>query len=156
MLFRSVVTAITGVAHQPAVLMAAAFMVVYTLIGGQKSVLRTDLFQFGFLAASILLVLGWLFVGSPPPAGSVAVEIFNANFDALDLLYYVVVLGGSYFICPMMFSRILSADSAANAKKSSYMSGFGMLAFALAITFVGLWARASITEIGRASCGERV
>ena len=143
-----VVTAITGVAHQPAVLMAAAFMVVYTLIGGQKSVLRTDLFQFGFLAASILLVLGWLFVGSPPPAGSVAVEIFNANFDALDLLYYVVVLGGSYFICPMMFSRILSADSAANAKKSSYMSGFGMLAFALAITFVGLWARASITDLG--------
>jgi solute:Na+ symporter, SSS family len=143
-----VVTAITGVAHQPAVLMSAAFMVVYTLIGGQKSVLRTDLFQFGFLAASLLLVLGWLFVGSPPPAGSVQVEIFNANFGALDLLYYVVVLGGSYFICPMMFSRILSADSAANAKKSSYMSGVGMLAFALAITFVGLWARASITDLG--------
>ncbi|MGD9940543.1 MAG: sodium:solute symporter [Clostridia bacterium] len=143
-----VVTAITGMAHQPAVLAAAVFMVVYTLIGGQKSVLRTDLFQFGFLAASLLLVLGWLFVGSPPPAGSVPIEIFNANFDALDLLYYVVVLGGSYFICPMMFSRILSADSAANAKKSSYMSGFGMLAFALAITFVGLWARASITDLG--------
>jgi SSS family solute:Na+ symporter len=143
-----VVTAITGMAHQPAVLAAAAFMVVYTLIGGQKSVLRTDLFQFGFLAASLLLVLGWLFVGSPPPAGSVPVEIFNANFDALDLLYYVVVLGGSYFICPMMFSRILSADSAANARKSSYMSGFGMLVFALAITFVGLWARASISDLG--------
>ena len=143
-----IVNAITGMGHQPAVLVSAAFLVVYTLIGGQKSVLRTDLFQFGFLAAALLLTLGWLFIGSPPAAGSVNVEIFNANFDALDLLYYVIVLGGSYFICPMMFSRILSADSAANARKSSFMSGFGMLAFALAITFVGLWARASISDLG--------
>ena len=143
-----IVNAITGMGHQPAVLTAALFLVIYTVIGGQKSVLRTDLFQFGFLTAALLLTLGWLFTSSPPPAGSISIEIFNTSFGALDLLYYVIVLGGSYFICPMMFSRILSADSAANARKSSFLSGFGMLAFALAITCVGLWARASITDLG--------
>jgi SSS family solute:Na+ symporter len=143
-----IVGTITGLAHQPAVIVAALFMVVYTLIGGQKSVLRTDLFQFGFLAAALLLTLGWLYGGSPPAAGTVRIEIFNDNFDFLDLLYYVIVLGGSYFICPMMFSRILSADSAANARKSSFMSGFGMIFFALAITFTGLWAKASLPGLG--------
>lgn len=143
-----IVSSISGLGHQGAVIAAASFMVVYTLIGGQKSVLRTDLFQFGFLSIALLAALAWLYIGSPPPAGTVRVEIFNTNFGFLDLLYYVIVLGGSYFICPMMFSRILSADSAENARKSSFYSGFGMLAFALVVTFIGLWARASIVDLG--------
>jgi SSS family solute:Na+ symporter len=143
-----VVSGITGLQHQTAVLASAGFLVVYTLLGGQKSVLRTDLFQFGFLSIAVLATLAWLFLGSPPPAGAVRVEIFNTHFGFLDLLYYVIVLGGSYFICPMMFSRILSADSPENARKSSFMSGFGMLAFALVITFIGLWAGASVRDLG--------
>ncbi len=142
-----VVSGITGLAHQPAVLVSAAFLVVYTLLGGQKSVLRTDLFQFGILAIALIVTLLWLFIGLPPSAGTIRVELFNNNFGFVDLLYYVIVLGGSYFICPMMFSRIMSADSPENARKSSFMSGFGMLVFALAVTFAGLWARASITDL---------
>ena len=143
-----VISGITGLGHQGAVIAAAAFLVIYTLIGGQKSVLRTDLFQFGFLATALLATLAWLFLGNPPAAGSVHVELFNAKFGFLDLLYYVLVLGGSYFICPMMFSRVLSADTPANARKSSFMSGFGMLGFALVVTFIGLWSRASIQDLG--------
>ena len=143
-----IITGITGLSHQSAVIAAAVFLVVYTLIGGQKSVLRTDLFQFGVLSLALLATLAWLFLASPPVAGAVRIELFNAKFGFLDLLYYVIVLGGSYFICPMMFSRILSADTPANARKSSYMSGFGMLAFALIVTFIGLWARSSITDLG--------
>lgn len=139
-----IVNAITGVGLQPAVLIAAAFLIAYTLIGGQKSVLRTDLFQFGFLALGLVATVAYLYLAKAPAPGTLVLEIFNEKFDALDLAYYVIVLGGSYFICPMMFNRILSADSAANARKSSFTSGFGMLAFALGITFVGLWARASI------------
>lgn len=143
-----IVSSITGLAFQPAVLVSAAFLVIYTLIGGQKSVLRTDLFQFGVLAAAVLATLAWLFLAKAPAPGSVVVDIFNSKFGPLDLVYYVVVLGGSYFICPMMFSRILSSDSPANARKSSFMSGVGMLGFALAITFIGLWAKASLSELG--------
>jgi len=143
-----VISGITGLGHQGAVIAAAAFMVIYTLIGGQKSVLRTDLFQFGFLATALLAALAWLFLGAPPAPGTVQVELFNAKFGFLDLLYYVIVLGGSYFICPMMFSRILSSDTPANARKSSFMSAFGMLIFALVVTFIGLWSRASIQDLG--------
>lgn len=143
-----IVSSISGLGHQGAVLSSAAFIIIYTLIGGQKSVLRTDLFQFGFLSIALIATLAWLYIGSPPPAGSVNIEIFNANFGALDLLYYVIVLGGSYLICPMMFSRILSSDSAQNARKSSFFSGFGMLSFAFIITFIGLWAKASVSDLG--------
>lgn len=144
-----VLASLTGLSHGAAVAGAAAFITVYTLIGGQKSVLRTDLFQFGVLAAAILGTLAWLFLAAPPTAGGIVVELFTAGFGPLDLVYYVVVMGGSYFICPMMFSRILSADSAENARKSSFLSGTGMLIFALALTFIGLWVSASAFDPGK-------
>ena len=143
-----IISTLTGMPHAGAVVSAAAFIVAYTLIGGQKSVLRTDLFQFGVLAGSLILVLSYLFLAKPPAPGAVQIDLFTRDFGPLDLVYYVVVMGGSYFICPMMFSRILSADSPFNARKSSFLSGTGMLFFAFAITFVGLWARSSLPELG--------
>ena len=145
-----IVTTLTGLPHGYAVAASAAFLVVYTLIGGQKSVLRTDLFQFGVLAIAVLLTLGFLFVAKPPAAGTIRVDLFTKEFGVLDLIYYLVVMGGSYFICPMMFSRILSADSPENARKASFLSGTGMLLFAFALTFLGLWARSSLSNLGGA------
>ncbi|MBN1242717.1 MAG: hypothetical protein JXA15_08425 [Spirochaetales bacterium] len=143
-----VITTLTGLGHQDAVAIAAGFLIIYTLIGGQKSVLRTDLFQFGLLALALIASLAWLFLARPPAPGALEIELFNASFQPLDLVYYVVVVGGSYLICPMMFSRVLSSDSPANARRSSFISGAGMFVFAFAITFVGLWARASGLEAG--------
>jgi len=137
-----VITTMTGLAPQWGVGIAALFLLVYTLIGGQKSVLRTDFFQFGVLAIALAVSLGWLFIARVPAPGSLKIELFSPKFGPLDFVYYLIVVGGSYFICPMMFGRILSSDSPANARKSSFMSGIGMTIFAFAITFVGLWAKA--------------
>lgn len=141
-----VVVAMSGMGPGPAIAVSALFLLVYTMIGGQKSVLRTDFFQFGVLALAVLLTLGWLYLAKPPAAGSLDIHLFSEKFGPLDFVYYLVVVGGSYFICPMMFGRILSSDSAANARKASFTSGFGMLLFAFAITFIGLWARASALD----------
>lgn len=144
-----VLTTMTGLEHGWAVLVAAAFLLVYTLIGGQKSVLRTDFFQFGVLALALVATLAWLYLAKTPAPGSIHIELFSPKFGPLDLAYYLVVVSGSYFICPMMFGRILSADSPANARRASFTSGFGMLGFAFAITFIGLWARATGFDAGK-------
>ena len=75
-----VITTLTGLPHAGAVTSAAVFIVVYTLIGGQKSVLRTDLFQFGILAGAIVLALGYLFLVKPPVSGSIRLDLFNRGF----------------------------------------------------------------------------
>ncbi|MFA6507702.1 MAG: hypothetical protein WCT14_16495, partial [Treponemataceae bacterium] len=137
-----VLTTIVGTEYGISVAIAATFLIVYTLIGGQKSVLRTDLFQFGVLAIALLGTLAYLYLVKPPVPGKVVIELFNSKFGPLDLVYYIVVMGGSYFICPMMFSRILSADTPANARKSSFLSGTGMFIFAFVIVFIGLWITA--------------
>ncbi len=144
-----VVGTMTGLDHGSAVLLSALFLVVYTLIGGQKSVLRTDFLQFGVLAVAIIAVVVWLYAARTPAPGSLSIELFNTSFGPLDLAYYLVVVAGSYFICPMMFGRILSAKTPKSARSSSFLSGTGMLLFAFAITFIGLWARASGFDAGK-------
>lgn len=144
-----VLSTMTGMNHTWAVVAAAAFLLVYTLIGGQKSVLRTDFFQFGILALALVVSLCWLYFAKTPAPGSVQIELFSDKFGPLDLIYYLVVVAGSYFICPMMFGRILSADSPSNARRASFTSAAGMLAFAFVITFIGLWARATGFDAGK-------
>lgn len=136
---------LTPLSLEAGILVGAAFVIIYTLIGGQKSVLRTDLFQFGFLALGLVLSLVWLYIAKTPTE-SLDIHLFSPKFTPLDLVYQVIVMGGSYFICPMMFSRLLSADSPANARRSSFLSGTGMVFFAFALTFIGLWIRATHFE----------
>ena len=144
-----VLSTMTGLGHTWAVVAAAAFLLVYTLIGGQKSVLRTDFFQFGILALALVATLAWLYFAKTPAPGSVQIELFSGKFGPLDLIYCLVVVAGSYFICPMMFGRILSADSPSNARRASFTSAAGMLAFAFIVTFIGLWARATGFDAGK-------
>jgi SSS family solute:Na+ symporter len=144
-----VIATMTGIDAKAAVAIATVFLLVYTLIGGQKSVLRTDLVQFGILAISVILSVLWLYTIKAPASGSLSIELFSATFGPLDLAYYLVVVAGSYLICPMMFGRILSSDSPESARRASFISGSGMLAFAFAITFIGLWARAAGFDAGK-------
>ncbi len=139
---------ISGMEHTAAVWVAAIFLLVYTLIGGQKSVLRTDLFQFGILAIAIIASVLYLYLAKTPAPGSVQIELFTKGFGPLDLAYYLVVVAGSYLICPMMFGRLLSADSSQNARKASFISSAGMFIFAVIVTAIGLWARATGFDAG--------
>ncbi len=143
-----IIGAITGFSHQWAVIVAASFLVLYTIIGGQKSILRTDFFQFGILAVSILIALAWLYGARPVEFSSLDIHLFSPKFGPLDLIYYLVVVAGSYLICPMMFGRILSSATPKDAKKASLASAAGMILFAFVITFLGLWAKASGLSVG--------
>ena len=143
-----VIASITGIPNQWAVIASAAFLVIYTVMGGQQSILRTDLFQFGVLAIAVLTGMVWLYGSHPVAFSALDFHLFSPKFGALDLAYYLVVVAGSYLICPMMFGRILSSSSPASARRASFTSAAGMLFFAFVITFIGLWARASGLNTG--------
>ncbi|OHD18679.1 MAG: hypothetical protein A2087_01440 [Spirochaetes bacterium GWD1_61_31] len=140
-----IVAGATTLSFEVALLISVAFLVVYTLLGGQKSVIRTDLYQFIILALALIFTAIWLFTKHNDGNLAIDIHLFSASFQPQDFLYYLVVVGGSYFVCPMMFTRMLSADSAKTARRSSFLSGAGMLVFAVVITAIGLWAKAVIT-----------
>lgn len=144
---KKLVTAMTGwnsVFVLPAI---AAVIILYSFFGGQSSILKTDLLQQAILFIAVIFTVIFVFVKEPVQTSSIRFEVLNEQFKWTDLVYYLTLVMGSYFICPMMFSRLLTAKTPAIAKKSSLWAGLGVVAFAVMITLIGVWARHSIPNL---------
>ena len=137
-----VLTALTGVDSHGVLALAAVITVVYSFLGGQASILKTDFLQFALLTAAVLLTVIFLYMSKPVDVRALSFELTNKAFTARDLFYYLTIVMGSYFICPMMFSRLFTAKTPKTARRSSLIAGFGVLVFAFLIVLIGLWAQA--------------
>ena len=141
------------------VLITAGIVIVYTLLGGQLSVVRTDALQFGiltlgFFAAAIYLFGG--FSGTENTALQTAQRVANetstglatfGNFNLLnekfgfaDLAMMLFTVGGAYFLGPDVISRNLVAKDATAARKAVVVGSFAILVFSVVIVLLGMWA----------------
>ncbi|MCX7882526.1 MAG: hypothetical protein N2314_04825 [Brevinematales bacterium] len=121
---------------------SALVMIVYTLVGGQVSVMATDRWQFILilLAVGLPLLLGL----GDRRSYQVGFSLLNDRFTIKDLVIYFVLTGGAYFIGPDMFSRAFCARDGKTARKAVALAAVGLVPLALAIAWVGVMA-ASLT-----------
>ena len=145
-----IITALTGLDAFWVLTLAAAVIVIYSYLGGQASILKTDFLQFSILIIAVVFTVIFLYTVKPAAPGEIKVELLNSSFTGRDLFFYLTVVMGSYFICPMMFSRLLTAKTPETAKKSSFIAGFGVRIFAVMIVLIGLWGKANIADPGKA------
>jgi solute:Na+ symporter, SSS family len=129
-----------GITPFYSILITAAVIIFYSILGGQPSIIKTDKIQFAVLGGALLYTFIFLFTSEAIPLESVRFDIVNSSFTAKDLLYYLFIIGGSYFVCPLLFSRLLSSTSPQKAQKASLFSALGLLIISLVITFIGIWA----------------
>lgn len=133
-------SAFGGVAPSVSILITAFVIIVYSAMGGQASVMKTDRVQFAVLAGALIFTLFYLFRTEGVPLGEIRFEWVNSGFSPKDLLYYLFVVGGSYFVCPLLFSRILTARDAKRARRAAFWSAAGLAGISLVITLIGIWA----------------
>ncbi|MDX9800999.1 MAG: sodium:solute symporter family protein [Spirochaetia bacterium] len=145
-----IITALTGLDSFWVLTLSAAVIVIYSYLGGQASILKTDFLQFSILFIAVVFTVIFLYSVTPPPPGEIRIELLNSSFTGKDLFYYLTIVMGSYFICPMMFSRLLTAKNPETAKKASMIAGIGVLGFAVLIVLIGLWGKANIENPGKA------
>ena len=130
------------------VLAASAVVTVYTLLGGQLSVVRTDALQFAVLAVGFAAAAVWLFggfSGAEAAAGAPAPEGFallNAEFGAADLAATLLTVGGAYFLGPDVISRNLVAKDAGTARRAVAAGAAAVALFGVVVVSLGMWAAA--------------
>jgi SSS family solute:Na+ symporter len=122
------------------IMVTALVIVAYSAMGGQSSVMKTDRVQFALLGGALLFTLGYLYAVQPVPLADIRFDLTNDGFTPENLVYYLFVVGGSYFVCPLLFSRILTARDARTARKASFLSALGLVAVSVVITLIGIWA----------------
>ncbi len=126
------------------VVITAAIVIVYTLLGGQLSVVRTDALQFGILALGFVAAVVYLLGGFSGVESASVTEfdfsLLNEKFDASDLAMMLFTVGGAYFLGPDVISRNLVAKDASSARKAVIAGSFSILVFSVIIVLLGMWA----------------
>ena len=152
------------------VLITAVIVIVYTLLGGQLSVVRTDALQFGILTLGFFAVAIYLFGGfsgaetaaiangtSAIANGNAAIandtvahsaglatfgdfSLLNEKFSFADLAMMLFTVGGAYFLGPDVISRNLVAKDSTSARKAVIIGSFAIFVFSVVIVLLGMWA----------------
>ena len=135
---------LTGLSIMSATLAGAFVIVLYTWLGGQASVIKSDVLQLAVITAGLAAILGALAFARPDPLLEARLEWLNADFTTSDWGRFMLLIGGSYIVCPMLFSRVMSARDDASARRGTTIGIAGIIVLACLITALGLEARAWI------------
>lgn len=128
------------------IVLCAVLFIIYTVLGGQSSVISTDLFQsflifIGIITAVISAVIKFGPVSSANmPAGHLNLP-FNQSLGGSQILMLFMFVGASYLAGPDMYSRILSSRDKKSAQKSVFIAALVICVLAIMIIMIGLYAR---------------
>lgn len=122
-------------------IIVAVTVIIYTLVGGQISVIKTDMLQAWVIALGIIATFLYLFINSGNNGEVFSqIELFNHKFRINDLIATLLVVGGTYFLGPDIISRNLVSKDSKTAKKAALTSGVCLGVFAVIVTLAALWA----------------
>ncbi|MEM8898997.1 MAG: sodium:solute symporter family protein [Bacteroidota bacterium] len=136
-----VMAAFLPVSYSFALYSSAAIIILYTLLGGQKSVLTTD----GLQSLFILLGLGSLVYYVSQFQGEIQAKAvgdfpFNEAFSPLDLLVLMGTYATTYLVGPDVYSRLFCAKDGQTARRAVMLTAFLMIPVTISLGYVGVEA----------------
>jgi len=126
--------------YREAALLSGAVFILYTLVGGQKSILKTDILQAILILSGIL----FLFISLQTEAAQEMVHVekppglFNEGFSPLDLVILFLTYSTTFIVGPDIYSRIFCAESERVATRSVIVTAVLLAPFAVIMAATGL------------------
>ena len=144
-----VLTAAFGLSPILAIVGSTAVFVLYTSLGGQFAVARTDLLQYGLMVVGIpgialactLARAGGLFAALPRQAWSFPVA---PTLRAGDVFALLVLIGLPHLVGSDVYSKLLSCRNEATARRSAILASVSKVVFGLSVALMALAARAML------------
>ncbi|WP_299577827.1 sodium:solute symporter family protein [uncultured Sunxiuqinia sp.] len=126
--------------YETGVLLSGTVFILYTLIGGQISIIKTDLFQ-SFIILFGVILTAFLLWNAPEqvPAFSQSFP-FNPQFSPIDLLILVLTFSSTFVVGPDIYSRVFCAKDEKTARKSVRIVAAVLLPFAFILAYIGVFA----------------
>ena len=118
----------------------AAVFVLYTMHGGQSSVIRTDLLQLLIILTGMIVLFTSAWEAAGPELLSGQSFPTSPQMGSGAVLTMLAVVGSAYLVGPDMHSRMLSAHSPGEARASAAISALILVPLAFMITSLGIFA----------------
>lgn len=140
-----ILTGLHSLSYQEAAIISGAIFILYTLLGGQWSILKTDTLQ------SVLIIIGlaaMLFFIFTDPEKQVShplnfSTIFNDKFGFIDLLILLITYSVTFVVGPDIYSRIFCARSEKTASKSVLIVALILIPVSFGLTYLGVFSQGS-------------
>jgi SSS family solute:Na+ symporter len=135
-------------------LITASVFIIYTLLGGQHSVVRTDTIQSVIIITAIVVLIplcvnkaGGIVVMREALGGEYFSFPVSSYFTWKPLAGYLILVGSTYLVGPDIYSRLFCARDEKIAKRATLAVAVGLIPFSFLITLVGMSARVLFPQI---------
>jgi solute:Na+ symporter, SSS family len=148
---QTVLTAVFGLSPILAIVGSTAVFVLYTSLGGQFAVARTDLLQYGLMVVGIPgIALGFAlargrFSGLPREVWSFPT---SPTFRAGDIAAFLLLVGLPHLVGSDVYSKLLSCRDEATARRSALLASLSKVVFGLSVAAIALAARQALPPAG--------
>lgn len=123
-------------------IIAGVVFIVYTLFGGQHSILKTDTLQ------SVLILFGLISIFyfsllNPVPAEFETFNfqrIFNSSFNFIDLIILLLTYSVTFVVGPDIYSRIFCAKNEKTASRSVFIVAVILIPVSIILTYLGIYS----------------
>jgi len=127
--------------YSTGVLLTGVIFIIYTYIGGQVSVMKTDLFQSFFILGGVILTAIMIPADKLTELpGFTSVFPFNSNFSPLDLFILILTFSSTFVVGPDIYSRVFCAKDSKTAFRSVLVVAAILIPFGFVLSYVGLYA----------------
>lgn len=126
----------------------AIVFISYSAIGGQLSVIRTDVFQAAVIYVGIFIALA-LFLRQAGGLEGLRVSLpqdffsfpVSPQFDWKALLSLLILVGATYVVGPDMYTRLFCARNEKIAQRATFLGASAFIPLAFEVVLIGMAAR---------------
>lgn len=134
--------------YNEAAIVSGLIFIVYTLLGGQLSILKTDTLQ------AVLIVAGLIALIISSVSASTTFELpslkfsslFNKNFSVLDLLILLLTYSVTFVVGPDIYSRVFCAKDEKTASRSILIVAVVLIPISFGLTYLGIYSQQAGSE----------
>lgn len=134
----------TSISYSNAVIISGVIFIIYTILGGQFSIIKTDCIQLLFILLGIIAC--FLFISNLDITYN-APNVFNEKFGYTDLFVLVLTYSSTFFVGPDIYSRIFCAKDSSVVKKSIIVSIIILIPLAFILAKIGIYAAGTFPNL---------
>jgi solute:Na+ symporter, SSS family len=137
------------ISYNNAAVLSGVIFIMYTLAGGQISILKTDIVQSVIIIAGLaVLVLFSLKKGHLNTSESFKFSsLFNSSFSFFDLIILIFTYSVTFVVGPDIYSRVFCAKDEKTATRSIFLVAFILIPVSFTLTWLGIYS-GKITNTG--------
>ncbi len=131
----------TGINDNILIIIIAIVVILYTMLGGQMSVVKTDMLKSGVIFAGIIGTFLYLYLYKGENNHDILsnIQLIDSEFGYFDLINILFLTGGTYFLGPDILSRNIMSKDGETAKRATILAAFSLAIIGFVITMIGMW-----------------